>query len=32
LCARRCPTGVITMQAFYLEEEAETVAPADVAI
>ncbi len=32
LCARRCPTGVITMQAFYEEAEAEWVAQADVAM
>lgn len=32
LCARRCPTGVITMQAFYEEDEGETLAPADVAM
>ncbi len=32
LCARRCPTGVISMQAFYIEAEVDTVAPADVAM
>jgi len=30
LCARRCPVGVISMQAFYRTAEDETVRPADV--
>jgi len=29
LCARRCPTGVITMQAFYRESEADVMRLAD---
>lgn len=29
LCARRCPTGVITMQAFYREDEAAVMWAAD---
>lgn len=29
LCARRCPVGLITMQAFYREAEAHNVAKAD---
>ncbi len=32
LCARRCPVGVITMQAFYEEAECDLVALADVAM
>ena len=29
LCARRCPAGVITMQAFYRESEARLMELAD---
>jgi NADPH-dependent glutamate synthase beta subunit-like oxidoreductase/ferredoxin len=32
LCARRCPVGLITMQALYREEEAPLVRGADVAL
>ena len=29
LCARRCPVGLISMQAFYREDEAVLVEPAE---
>jgi len=32
LCARRCPAGVITMQALYRENEAELCRAADTAL
>ena len=32
LCARRCPSGVITMQAFYRDNEAHLMRLADVVL